>query len=122
MSELAAEICAFPAHVDGRGTLVPIELDEVDFQVRRVFTVTGVAGGSTRGDHVTDCRELIVLVSGEIEVTTGSADSWRRVTLDRPGASIELEAGLFVRYRLRDDRSVILVLTDESYCPRVDAP
>jgi hypothetical protein len=120
MTELAEAVRAFAAHTDARGTLLPIELDDVGFEVRRVFTVTGVPGGSTRGDHLSDCRELILLVSGEAEVTTGSAGASRTVTLDHAGASLDLAAGVYVRYRLRDERSVILVLADEPFRPRGD--
>ena len=108
-------VAALPVFTDERGTLLPIELDEVGFDVRRVFTVTGSSPGSTRGEHLTDCRELVVLVQGEVEVTTRSLGVDRRVTLDRPGATLEVVPETFIRYRLRDDSSTILVLADQPF-------
>ena len=118
VAELVEELTAFPARVDERGTLLPIELDDVGFVVRRIFTVTGTSPASTRGEHLTDCHELIVLIQGEVEVTTRSLGVDRRVTLDRPGATIEVVPDTFIRYRLRDDASTILVLADKPFRQR----
>lgn len=111
------QLTSFPSFVDERGTLVPIELDHVGFDVRRVFAVAAPLGGSTRGEHASTCRELIVLVSGEAEVITGVGATERTVPLTRPGATAEVEPGDYIRYRLRDAGSVIVVLADDSYRP-----
>jgi len=113
------QLSAFPAYVDERGTLVPVELSDVGFDVRRVFTVTGPPQGSTRGDHLAGCRELIVLVTGEVEIVTRTAGIEHSVVLTRPGASIQVDPHTYLRYVMRDDRTTILVLADEPYRPRV---
>ena len=104
---------------DPRGTLVAAELDGVPFAARRVFTVTGVPGGAVRGDHATPCQEFIVLVAGSVTVEVGVDGSGielgEPITLDRPGASLHLAAGRFVRYRLADETSTILVFAESPY-------
>lgn len=114
-SDVVEQLTGFPSHVDDRGTLVPIELDHVGFVVRRVFAVVGPPGGSVRGEHASTCRELIVLVSGAAEVSVGTGADKQMFTLTRPGSTAEVRSGDYVRYRLHDDRSVIVVLADEAY-------
>ena len=108
---------AFPLFVDERGTLVPIELDAVGFTVRRVFVVTGAAGGSERGDHVIPCHQQAVLLAGraEFRVTTGPDETVS--VLERVGQWVALPAGSYVRYQLADERSQVLVLAAEAYTP-----
>jgi len=98
------------SYADERGTLVPVELDTVGFDVRRVFAVAGPPGGATRGEHALTCRELIVLVSGaaRFEVRAGPTV---------PGDSLAVGPAGWLRYHLRDDRSVVLVLADAAYRP-----
>ena len=103
----------FEVHRDERGTLLPIELRDAPFAVRRVFTVAGADGGSARGGHAAPCREVVVLVTGVADVEVDGV----MTVLDEPGAAVLIEAGEFVRYRLDADGSVILVLADEEYHP-----
>ena len=102
----------FRAFDEGRrGRLLPLELADVDFAVRRVFTVTGHASGSDRGDHVVTCAELLVLVSGSVSVEVDGTVT----VLGEPGQGLRLERGHFVRYTLSDDRTTMLVLADQPY-------
>jgi len=116
------QLTSFPSFVDPRGTLVPIELDHVGFDVRRVFAVAGPVAGSTRGEHVATCRELIVLVSGAVEVILGIGATERSLLLTDPGSTAEVHPGDYIRYRLRNGRSMIVVLADESYRPPEPLP
>jgi hypothetical protein len=111
------QLSAFPVFVDGRGTLVPIELDTVDFVVRRVFVVTGAPGGVDRGDHVVPCHQQAVLLAGraEFRITTGPDETVS--TLERVGQRVSLPADSYVRYQLADERSQVLVLAAEAYQP-----
>lgn len=101
----------FPAHLDGRGELVVVEGAELDFPVRRVFTVTGTDGGPPRGGHRAECTELVVLVTGSVTLTLGTD----RHVLTTPGDSVTISAGDRVDYQLDGSRSVIVVLCDEPF-------
>ena len=107
------------SYADERGTLVPVELDTVGFDVRRVFAVAGPPGGATRGEHALTCRELIVLVSGaaRFEVGAGPDEVLGTHELTVPGDSLAVGPAGWLRYHLRDDRSVVLVLADAAYRP-----
>ena len=105
----------FPVHRDERGELVAVEGAELDFPVRRVFTVSGTDGGVPRGGHRAACTELVVLVTGSVTLTLGTARGTERHALTRPGDSVTITAGDQVDYRLHDAGSVIVVLCDEPY-------
>jgi mannose-6-phosphate isomerase-like protein (cupin superfamily) len=107
----------FAAYTDERGTLIPVELDDVDFDVRRVFTVVGRAGGASRGDHRLSCREVMILVSGEarVEVGPGPEGPFDERVLTMPGQSVDVAPGQWLRYTLRGSRSVVLVLAAATY-------
>ena len=106
---------------DDRGTLVPVELTDVDLDVRRVFTVVGRAGGVRRGDHRLTCRELIVLAGGRAEVETGPGPEgpFERRVLAEPGEYLDVPRGTWLRYLLEDAASVLLVLAEEPFDQRV---
>jgi len=108
---------AFAAHADDRGRLIAVEFDELSHAVRRVFVVTGLAGGADRGDHDARCAETVVLLAGTAVFWTTAAATGAVVEtcLDRPGQRLDLGRGDHIRYRLTDEHSQILVLAEEPY-------
>jgi hypothetical protein len=105
----------FPVHRDDRGELVVVEGADVGFPIRRVFTVSGVDGGGSRGGHRADCTELLVLVAGTVTVRLRRAGQLVAHALGKPGDSITIEAMEHVDYDLGGDGSVIMVLCEEPY-------
>ena len=108
-----AEQTPMPAFRDDRGTLVAIEFSEVPFDVRRIFSVVGPVGGSTRGAHSVDCNELIILTGGSARVRlgVGAAD----IVLDTPGQTLAILPGTYLEYDLIDEHSSIMVLADRPH-------
>jgi hypothetical protein len=100
----------FPSYADDRGSLLPIELAEVPFVVRRVFVVRGVDSRLPRGDHDVPCEELVVLMEGSVQFDITSSDGPERVVLDKPGASLLLQPGTSMSYVLDGPGSTIMVL------------
>ena len=108
----------FPLHRDDRGDLVVVEGADLDFPVRRVFTVTGTDGGGPRGGHRADCTELLVLVTGSVSLALGTDDGTEHHVLTTPGESVTIAAGDHVTYQLAGSGSVVLVLCDEPFGER----
>jgi hypothetical protein len=106
----------FPVHRDDRGELLVVEGDELDFPVRRLFTVVGREGGGPRGGHRATCTELLVLVCGSATVRLGRLGGTAEVhVLEKPGDSVTIASGDHVDYQLDGPRSVVAVLCDEPY-------
>ena len=106
----------FPVHRDQRGELVVVEGTELDFPLRRIFTVSGVDGGGPRGGHRAGCAEVLVLVTGSarMRVQPGEGPE-RRHVLEEPGQSVTLRAEDYIEYDLGGAGSVLLVLCDAPY-------
>lgn len=110
---------AFPVHTDARGRLMVVEGADVGFDVRRVFTVTGVDGGGPRGGHDADCTELLVLVAGTACVRLRrEGTTTREHVLGEAGESVTVRVGDHVDYDLGGAGSVLLVLCDAPYRDR----
>lgn len=105
-----------PLHVDARGTLIPVESSTLAFTPARVFVVTDSAG-VLRGDHVVPCRQTMLLASGGVTVTVGEGEEAEVEVLTHPGDAVDLEPGEYVRYRLADPSSTIIVFADQPYRP-----
>jgi UDP-2-acetamido-3-amino-2,3-dideoxy-glucuronate N-acetyltransferase len=90
-------LCRFPAIADGRGHLTVAEFAEMPFPVRRVFFISGVPPGETRGDHAQrTCVELLLPVNGSVVVTID--DGRRKQDI------------------LLQDRNVGLVIAPKTWC------
>jgi uncharacterized RmlC-like cupin family protein len=101
----------FPAFVDPRGLLLPVEFEDLPFEPARLFVVVGPAEGATRGGHEVSCHEVVVLVSGTAEVRYDASTT----TLARPGDWLELPPGGVVEYDLAPGGSTVVVLADRPY-------
>jgi WxcM-like, C-terminal len=109
---------SFEVHVDARGALLPIRLDELAFTPCRAFVVVGPDEGSTRGGHVVSCREQVVLMTGRAELRYAG----RTIVLDTLGATVLLEPGQPMDYDLAPGGSSILVLAEEPYAGVTEEP
>ena len=103
---------------DDRGQLVAVEFDGLPFVPRRSFVVTSDTAPVTRGGHAADCREVIVLVVGRVELRTVGMGEPRSTVLDSPGALVEVRPGDYIDYDLLEPGSTVLVLADRPY-PRL---
>lgn len=107
----------FVPFIDDRGTLLPIEFDDVPFAVRRVFTVTAPGHFAERGNHANAMQALMVLVSGSCDVRLeplpGEADTLHE--LREPGDRVHISVGSYIRYELLSGDTTVLVLCDRPY-------
>lgn len=75
------------------GTLHVMETDrEVPFEIRRIFLVSGVAEGKTRGDHATKKTRLILFpVAGSCQVVVDDGQTKERFIMDDPSTGLLIE-------------------------------
>jgi dTDP-4-dehydrorhamnose 3,5-epimerase-like enzyme len=108
-----------PAHrLDERGALTAVELDELPFPVRRVFTVSGVPAGTRRGGHRHRWGDQAVFcTSGRVEVELLASDHHDLVVLEPGGPGVVIPAGVWSSQRYTDDDSALLVVCSERYDP-----
>lgn len=69
-----------------KGTLFPINLPEIPFDVKRVFVTYGVPRGEIRGRHAHyETKQFLFCLKGEIEIETIDRDGETNVSVMREG-------------------------------------
>ena len=111
------ELLQVAQNVDERGSLCFMEVAaHLPFEIRRVFWISDVPTGKTRGGHAHwTCHEAIFSVSGSFEIEVDDGDVRRTFTLDRPWEGITVPAGVWCELRHFAPGSVCLVLASEAY-------
>lgn len=86
-------------HKDGRGRLTAVEGEsEIPFPIHRIFYVYDVVEGDERGGHAHPATEqLLIALSGSLNVDVMSPTSSRAFHLDDPGVGLYLPAMVWVR-------------------------
>jgi len=103
---------------DDRGSLLPIEWHSLPFEPRRVFAITGVPAGTSRGGHGhRRCSQLLVPVAGEIEVELALGDARCRLTLTAGEPALLVRPGIWFRQTYADKQTLLLVLASDPYTP-----
>lgn len=106
-----------PVVADMRGALLPLELSELPFAAVRVFCVHAPRG-AVRGGHAhRQGNQILVRISGHIEVELRRAGLVESVTLDAPGAALLIPAGVWAQQTYCNDHAVLLVLADTPFDP-----
>ena len=78
----------FPVFKDTRGTLVPIEFNNLPFKPKRIFYVRDVPKGDCRGNHAHfTTKQILVCLQGEINVKLDTIDIEWEITLE-PNESV----------------------------------
>jgi dTDP-4-dehydrorhamnose 3,5-epimerase-like enzyme len=105
-------------HVDERGTLTAIDLAALPFTVQRMFVVTGVPAGTTRGGHSHRRGiQALLCLGGCIEVELRRDEHSETVELRPDGLGLLVRAGVWSQQRYVADASELLVLASEPYDP-----
>lgn len=108
-------------HGDARGELVALQAGDLawGFAVERVYWVTGVPDGASRGAHAHHAtRQLMVVLSGSLDVVFDDGHETTRVTLDRPSRAVTIPPMQWhVMERFAPD-TVVMVLASHRYDER----
>lgn len=110
-------IIELPKIVDPRGNLTVAEqIDNVPFEIKRVYWVYDVPAGESRGGHAHKrLKQLIVAVSGSFHVTLDNGHERTTVLLNHPWQGLLVDVNT---WRTIDDFSsgaVCMVLASEHY-------
>ena len=113
---LTEKIIQFKVHSNSSGNLCVYESgDKVPFDIKRIFTVTAKKN-EIRGNHSHKiCKQLLVCVSGEIEVTCDDGLNQRIYRLSEMGKGLLIPAGIWAFEKYINEGSVLMVLCDQAY-------
>ena len=101
-------------HWDERGTLLPIEFDDLPFVPKRLFYVSNIPNGTVRGGHAhKQCRQFFVCLGGEIDVNLDDGTKYKKVTL-HPNQAIEIPTMVWSTQEFYKN-GIAMVLSSEKY-------
>lgn len=102
---------------DERGLLSPIELAALGFDLARAFVVAG-RDGAVRGAHGhRRGRQILIQVTGEIELDLVFRGREERLTLTAARRAVLIEPPVWSRQTYRGAAAALVVLCDTAYDP-----
>ena len=97
------------------GILNVFNMTELPFDCKRIFTVS-TNSGITRGFHAHfKCNQLLVCISGKIEVIIDNTMSREKYILESNGESIYIPSGIWSEQKYLDSNSILLTFCDQEY-------
>jgi hypothetical protein len=109
-------IIDLPKISDARGNLTFAEEGIVPFEIKRVFYLYDVPGGSSRGGHaLKKCQQVLVAMAGGFDVVVGCSKNRQRIHLDRPWFGLYLPARIWREMENFSPGSICLALASEKY-------
>lgn len=111
-------ILDLPAFDDpGKGVLSVAEGGEyLPFEIRRAYWIYRVPYGETRGGHAhKNLSQVLIAVSGSLEVTLDNGNDTRRVLLNNPAEGLLLFPGIWRTLENFSNDAVCLCLASELY-------
>ncbi len=106
------ELIEFVTVTDSRGKLTVIEGDErLPFDIRRVYYLYDVPDGVVRGAHAhKELQQLIIALSGSLDIILDDGADRRRFRLDRPDRGLLVGSMIWRSLENFSDGSVCCVL------------
>ena len=111
------EIIQFHKIKDPRGNLTFLQnLDQLPFEIKRVFWIYDVPGGEIRGGHAykTQC-ELIVALSGSFDVVVFDGKETKKYHLNRSYKGLYISAKVWRHMENFSTNSLSIHLSDSVY-------
>ena len=102
---------------DSRGNLTFIEgMKHVPFDIKRVFYLYDVPGGSDRGGHALKrCHQFLIAMSGSFDVITDTGGAKQRTPLNRSYYGLYLPPMVWREMDNFSSGAVCLALASENY-------
>jgi dTDP-4-dehydrorhamnose 3,5-epimerase-like enzyme len=117
LAQRGCRIVEFPRVHDPRGNLTYIESEEhVDFDIRRVYYLYDVPGGSERGGHAhKQLRQVLIAMSGSFDVVLDDGVDRQRFHLNRSYFGLCIPQMVWREIDNFSSGSVCMVLASEHY-------
>ena len=111
------KVFELPKITDPRGDLTFIQnLDQIPFEIKRVFYIYDVPTGESRGSHAhRNLKQFIICLSGSFDVLLDDGKQKKKVHLNRPWQGLYVPEMIWSSEANFDPGAVCLVLVSELY-------
>ena len=116
---MGVRLIQLPLNVDERGQLSFAEgCGQIPFEIKRVFWISGVPAGQTRGGHAHwTCHEVVFPVTGSFEIEVDDGTVARTFTMNDSATGVLIPAGAWCELRKFAPGTVCVVVASEAYSP-----
>lgn len=99
------------------GNITPVaNLEDIPFEVKRVYYLYDVPGGETRGGHAhKELHQLIIAASGSFDVVLDDGKIKKTITLNRPNFGLYVTPEIWRDLLNFSSGAVLLVLASHTY-------
>ena len=117
MTVYDCSIIEMPRIENEAGNITPIQcLENLPFEIRRVFYLYDIPGGEARGAHAhKECHQFLIAASGSFEVVLDDGKNKRTITLNRPYYGLHIPSGVWAAEQGFSSGSICLVLASHKY-------
>jgi dTDP-4-dehydrorhamnose 3,5-epimerase-like enzyme len=105
------------SYADTRGILTALEFGPLAFQPVRVFVVEAPDGAVRGGHGHRQGRQLLLRLSGAIDIELRHADEVEHLRLDGESRAVLITAPVWSRQTYRGENPSLLVLSDTAFDP-----
>lgn len=107
----------FPPHGDDRGQLVALEaLENIPFEIKRVYYIYDTLPDVVRGKHAHRCLEqILICVHGSCKVALEDGQTRQEICLDDPTLGLYISNDTWREMYDFSEGAVLLVLASEHY-------
>ena len=102
---------------DHRGSLTPLDFDELPFRVARTFVVSAPRGAVRGGHGHRRVRQVLFRAGGRIDVEVAHRGERARIVLDEDRPAVLIEPGVWAQQTYLDDDATLIVFADGPYDP-----
>lgn len=106
-----------PTLTDHRGDLTPITFADWGFEAVRSFVVTAPPGAVRGGHGHRLCRQVLMRVSGVVDVDVRIAGLAHTIRLDADTPAVLIESGVWAQQTYVTDNAALVVFADTPYDP-----
>ena len=111
------ELFELPRIKNRAGNITPVEnLEEVPFEVKRVFYLYDIPGGISRGAHAhKKCHQFLIAASGSFEVLLDDGKVKKTIMLTQPDRGLHIPPGIWASEINFSSGAICLVLVSHKY-------
>ena len=111
------KIIQLPKILDPRGNLSFLESENhIPFEIKRTYWIYDVPGGETRGGHAfKEQKELIIVLSGSLDVVIFDGHEEKRFSLNRSYYGLYIPNGIWRHMENFATNTIALVVSSTSF-------
>lgn len=110
------EIIELPKITDRRGNLSVIEGETAPFEIKRVYYLYDIPGGSKRGGHAhKNLHQFLIALSGSFDVVLKDGTKNKKIILNNPNIGLLIKPGIWRELENFSSGAVCLVLASDLY-------